>query len=54
MAKRTFETQDRKGDAALIDPGPTHNRTNDQYNDACRKTLDFDPGSMRNGVPDNE
>lgn len=45
--KRTWERQDPKGDAALIDPGVAFNRTNSEYNKEAREGLDFDPGPMR-------
>jgi hypothetical protein len=31
-----------------FDPGPTHNRTNEKYNEECRQVLqDSDPGSLK-------
>lgn len=47
MSERTWEIQDPKGDAALVDPGPTFDRTNEEYKAKARKALDFDPGPMR-------
>lgn len=47
MSKRTWEHQDPRSDAALVDPGITFNRTNEDYNAEARKSLDFDPGPMR-------
>lgn len=48
MSDRTWETQNPRGDAALIDPGPTHNRTNEDYNKKCREVLaKSDPGSLK-------
>lgn len=47
MNKRTWEHQDPWSDAALVDPGITFDRTNDDYNAEARKSLEFDPGPMR-------
>lgn len=52
MNKRTWEHQDPWSDAALVDPGITFDRTNDEYNQGCRDALiDSDPGKL-NGSPD--
>lgn len=48
MSERTWESNGGKGDAADIDPGVTHNRTNEEYNRECREALEkSDPGKIR-------
>jgi len=48
VTDRTWEIS--TGDAADINPGVTHNRTNDDYNRQCREILTkSDPGPIREG-----
>lgn len=50
MSDRTWETETSRGDAAITNPGVTHDRTNEGYKDECRKALtDSEPKTkMRN------